>query len=119
MKYNVGDEFISEVELYKDSFESYIIVDRDLNNNTYKISYKNTKGNYPDVDLHEAILEEDVINGYVSYNSKFAYFNNTGEIAKRKGYTAIDENICRHPNKYLNKVFTMQFYVCPDCKKEV
>lgn len=30
------------------------------------------------------------------------------------------ENFCAHPKKYLNIITnSLQFYVCPDCKKEV
>lgn len=43
-----------------------------------------------------------------------------------KGYTVfkIDisevENFCAHPKKYLNIITnSLQFYVCPDCKKEI
>lgn len=35
-------------------------------------------------------------------------------------YTKPTEGYCAHPKKYLNKITnTLQFYVCPDCKKEV
>lgn len=35
-------------------------------------------------------------------------------------YTKPTGTYCAHPNKYLNKITnTLQFYVCPDCKKEV
>ena len=107
MKYNVGDEFISETVYYKNNFESYIIVDRDLNDSTYTISYKNPTGNpkmYPNRAFHESIIEQDIDNKNVKYKSKFtidipnrAYFNNSGEIAPRKGYVAIDENHRPHP----------------------
>lgn len=44
-----------------------------------------------------------------------------------KGYTVVKTltlhvagDYCSHSRKYLNKITnTLQFYVCPDCKKEV
>lgn len=124
MKYNVGDVFESINPSYKANFKSYTIIDRDLNRLTYKIRYQDSS--YVDIIFPERILDDDVRLGEVSYipfykviRSGAVEFNTSVEITPRKGYVAIDENICHHPNKYLNKVFTMQFYVCPDCKKEV
>jgi hypothetical protein len=35
-------------------------------------------------------------------------------------YTKPMESYCAHPKKYLNVITnSLQFYVCPDCKKEV
>jgi hypothetical protein len=35
-------------------------------------------------------------------------------------YTKPAESYCAHPKKYLNVITnSLQFYVCPDCKKEV
>jgi hypothetical protein len=35
-------------------------------------------------------------------------------------YTKPAEGYCAHPKKYLNVITnSLQFYVCPDCKKEV
>lgn len=128
MKYNVGDEFFSSCNLYRIMFEKYTIIDRNLNDYTYKISYT-TDYDMLDSTLKEESIDFDVQKGNVRHVSILDKkrgnlgFNTNGESTPRRGVVSnVNINIttsCAHPNKYLNKVFTMQFYVCPDCKKEV
>lgn len=119
MKYNVGDEF-TFTTVFSQAFRNFTILNFRVDVQEYEVSYPDGRK----VTLPESFIDEELRLGYITLTN----IRTNLQIDSVNGYTrdnnlgwvtTLTENICSHPNKYLNKVFTMQFYVCPDCKKEV
>lgn len=124
MKYNVGDGF-TFTNVFSPVFKNFTILSFRVDVQEYEVCYPDGRK----ITLPESFIDEELRLGYLvqtsKNNGKWRRVSDSMEITTPKEpFSVINsfverEVACRHPNKYLNKVFTMQFYVCPDCKKEV
>jgi hypothetical protein len=135
-KYDLGDVFYCDI-----NSAEWIIMKAEMKQSpvTYglkEINYtvrlvKPVDGN----NYWEQEVSEDFINGNFKFirNAKplsLSGVNGAGllkqALDREQAYTGGDWSYqapptpsCWHPNKYINKVFTTAFWVCPDCKKDL
>lgn len=115
MKYNVGDRFISISKDHKACFEAYIIKSI-TDTQGYVVQYINS--HLDDSSIPEWLIDGDILCAKVKYERNPFVINLTKDQINEV-LNLEPKPICAHSNKYLNKVFTMSFWVCPDCKKEL
>lgn len=131
-KYDLGDVFYCDI-----NSAEWIILKAEMKQSpvTYglkEINYtvrlvKPVDGN----NYWEQEVSEDFINGNFKFirNARPSVLgvnlaDNLKQAYREQVYTGGEWSVpptpsCWHPNKYINKIFTTAFWVCPDCKKDL